>query len=154
MIIRRVWIEWDHDQTSDARDLGAYSDTPGPDAIDQQEHGVIVPLRIRYFTPALTAEQTGNPDSPMQDYLRAEAFNRGDLYFESCRAAAEVQSRDGGVIQRIKSGGLYGIESDSGKAYFTEVEDEELATLANELASFGFDASDVGVAISNAESRR
>ena len=52
-----------------------------------------------------------------------------------------------GVIQRIQSGGLWGIESDSDKAYLKEIESEQLAELANELAACGFSKRSVSKAM-------
>ena len=42
------------------------------------------------------------------------------------------------VIQDISSGGLWGVESDSDKAYFAEVAGEELAELKSQLQALGF----------------
>jgi hypothetical protein len=40
-------------------------------------------------------------------------------------------------VERLSSGGLWGIESDSGKNYLREIEDEQLEELANHLGAFG-----------------
>lgn len=42
-----------------------------------------------------------------------------------------------GVIQKIQSGGLWGIESDSDKSYFQEVAREEYANLVDILKQMG-----------------
>jgi hypothetical protein len=90
-----------------------------------------------------------------QDYARCESYNRGDWCYLGIIAKAEVQSgvevagkvlekADGkrvallGPIQTLRSGGLWGIESDSADSYFAVVEQEELAQLADELKAFGF----------------
>lgn len=84
------------------------------------------------------------------DYERAEAFNAGDFYFIGIRAEAEVSLSGMAIpnpvagtvvsptylIQRISSGGCWGIESDAG--YFAEVEAEQLSELRSQLSAIGF----------------
>ena len=69
--------------------------------------------------------------------LRLERLNQGDWCYLGITALADVRS-ESGIIQTIRSGGLWGIESDSGEDYFAEVEEEELDGLRRELGSFGF----------------
>lgn len=84
------------------------------------------------------------------DYERMEALNNQQWGFIGIKAEAQVQlSSD--VVQRITSGGLWGVESDSGKEYFAEVEAEELATLATELHALGFSKRAVSAAFRNVE---
>lgn len=71
---------------------------------------------------------------------RLRQFYRGDVWCEGVWANAEVVI--GGVIQRIRSGGLWGIESDSGKEYFNEVAQEELNDLKAILMEMGFGEAD------------
>jgi hypothetical protein len=73
-----------------------------------------------------------------EDYKRHEALNRGDWCYLGISASAEVQLSERGPIQTLRSGGLWGIESDSDKSYFGEVEAEELAALRSELEAVGF----------------
>ncbi len=107
--------------------------------------------QFRYFTPAMTGEQTGNPDSPEEDYQRMEAYNRGDWCMLGIWAEAEVQTHNHGVIQRIRSGALWGVESDSGEDYLASVEQEELAALGSELEALGFKPGVISMALSKAE---
>ena len=72
-----------------------------------------------------------------QDYERMEILNRGDWCYVGIRAEAEVQLT-GNLIQRIRSGGLWGIESDSDRSYFDEIQKDELANLKTELLALGF----------------
>jgi len=44
-------------------------------------------------------------------------------------------------LETLTSGGLWGIESDSGKDYFSEVESEQLADLADHLRHFGINTT-------------
>ncbi len=101
----------------------------------------------RYFNAALSAEETGNPESVEQDYRRMETLNRGDWCFIGIYAVAEVQLQTRGTIQTIRSPGLWGIESDSGDDYFDEVGKEELASLVSELQAAGFTRAQVKRAI-------
>src|SRR6266550_3975171 len=98
----------------------------------------------RYFNPSFNyVDKSGRalpentPDEVRkyvrQDYERMESLNRGNWCFIGIRAEAEVIANvkvDGpdkwhGTVQRISSGGLYGIESDSGKEHFEETIREE-----------------------------
>lgn len=79
---------------------------------------------------------------------RLEAYNRGDWEMVGVDAVAEVVI--GGVIQTIQSGGLWGIETDSDESYFTEVANEELASLAGILAEIGCSDDDIREATAEA----
>ena len=72
----------------------------------------------------------------IEDYKRMESLNRGNWCFIGIMAKATVQTENG-VTQHITSGGLWGIESDSGD-YIKEVVKEQLSSLKCELLSFGF----------------
>jgi hypothetical protein len=66
---------------------------------------------------------------------RKAAYERGDFTFVGIQARAEVVIA--GVIQEIASGGLWGIESDSGEKYFREVGKEEYSGLKDILKDMG-----------------
>jgi hypothetical protein len=66
---------------------------------------------------------------------RKEAYDRGDFYFVGVRAEADVAI--GGIIQTLTSGGLWGIESDSGDDYIREVAGEEWRELRRILTDVG-----------------
>lgn len=125
--------------------LGEYSNDASANSIDRQERGDMGRHEYRYFTPAMTGAETGNPDSPEQDYNRCEAYNRGDWWMLGIYAIAEVIV--GGTIQRLRSGGLWGIESDSDQAYLDEVGHEQLAELADILNEFGFSKRAISAAM-------
>lgn len=88
-----------------------------------------------------------------QDYKRMESYNHGDWCYLGFIAKAEVQLRRNGVIQVVHSGGLWGIESDSGDDYFDEVKKEQLAELAQELRLMGFGERAVKYACDHAEEK-
>ena len=85
-----------------------------------------------------------------QDYERMESLNRGNWFYLGIRADAEVsvQLRR---VQTITSGGLWGIESDSGRDYLESVEKDELMDLRKELKAFGFSSRAISAAFKNVE---
>ena len=128
--------------------LGDWSNEPGPTdrTIDRGEgagRGC-----YRYFIAANSAEETGNPDSVRQDYERAEAYARGDWYYTGIIAQAEITLPGSDVIQRIRSGGIWGVESDAGD-YLKEVERDELNALRVELEAVGFGKRAIDAAFNN-----
>jgi hypothetical protein len=132
--IESVKVRREVDADPDLSYLGEYSNHASDNSIDRVERGDAGRGEYRYFTPAMTGAQTGNPDSPEHDYQRAEAYNRGAWCMVGVWAEAEVIVS--GTVQRIRSGGLWGIESDSDASYFEEVAREQLAELADILAEF------------------
>jgi hypothetical protein len=82
----------------------------------------------------------------LEDYRRCEALNNGDWNYIGVIAKAKLVGM-GGVIQTLRSGGLWGIESDSDEEYIRQVEDEELKGWAEILRGFGFDAQAVERAV-------
>jgi len=88
-----------------------------------------------------------------QDYERMESLNSGQWCFVGVRAEAEVfvlpktsLAQSVATVQTITSGGLWGIESDSDKGYFAEVEAEELSALREQLAGIGFSSRAIAAA--------
>jgi hypothetical protein len=145
MKILSVTIRQAYDDCSDIDDLGVYSDECGPGAINREEMGDYCRGQFRYFTPTMTGEETGNPESPLQDYKRAEDYNSGLWWKVGRWATAKIQLTENGPIQKIESGGLWGIESDCGD-YVDEVDQEELSTLRDELKAIGFSDCDLDAA--------
>lgn len=146
MRILSVQIDRMIDDSPDLSYLGKYSNEPGPDdrTIDRQERGDMRRNEFRYFIAALSGDETGNPESVLQDYNRMESYNRGEWSCYGIAAVARVQlSSD--TVQRITSGGLWGIESDSDDSYFAGVNEEQLAELRTELLALGFTEGEVSV---------
>jgi hypothetical protein len=142
--ILNVWIEHQIDEDPDFSTLGEYTDTPEIGAFVRDTGEVItedtdmdsLPSRgreYRFFVPAMTGEETGNPDSPRRDYERMEAYNRGDWHCIGVIAKAEIVVN--GVTQTLRSGGLWGVESDAGSDDLAEVGKEELTALRGILAN-------------------
>jgi hypothetical protein len=76
---------------------------------------------------------------------RLKEFQRDEFYFVGVRAAVEINIPHGPdtfITQRITTPGLWGIESDSGKAYLHEVFTEESEVLASMLSELGIEVTD------------
>jgi len=71
-----------------------------------------------------------------RDRERLAAYREGEWHMTFIRAEAEVVVN--GVVQKISSGGLGGVESDSGAEYLYEVEKEQYDELADILKKMGF----------------
>lgn len=108
----------------------------------------------RYFNP--NAENyTGEPDADirkycLQDYERMRDLNRGEWCYIGIRAVADV-NLTGGTIQRIHSGGLWGIESDSDPSDIRSIEREQLDELRDQLHAIGFSKRAIAAAMRNVE---
>lgn len=120
----------DVDSFPDLSYLGEYSDKAEAVHIDRQERGDMGRGEYRYFNLG-----TGEAEYIEQDYARAEAYNRGDWCMVHVYAEAEIVVN--GVCQKIGSGGLGNVESDSGD-YFEQLKKEELDTLRGILLELGF----------------
>ena len=124
----------------------------------------------RYFNPSFNyvtkdghARPENTPDEVRkyvrQDYDRMESLNRGNWCFIGIRAEAEIavsidphkRTNTTWTLHEITSGGLWGIESDSDKDYFAEVEKEELASLRDQLTALGFGKRAIATAFKNVE---
>lgn len=86
-----------------------------------------------------------------QDYERHESYNNQNWCCLGIIAKAEVQLADGSPMQTIRSGGLWGIENDSGDEYFAFVEHDELAQLGDELTAMGFSKRQIDYAFKHVE---
>lgn len=102
----------------------------------------------RYFNPA-TTDPHETPEQNRKDarfsYERMESLNDGNWSYIGIRAQAEILIDS--VTQRITSGGLWGIESDSEPAYLKEIEDEELSSLRDILHNLGFSKRAIATAV-------
>lgn len=124
---------------------------------DCGERGDMSRNEYRYFNGNVENYKGESPEDirkyVRQDYERMERLNAGDWYFVGIRAEAEYSLEAGmhgeRLMQRLHSGGLWGIESDSGKDYFESIEKEELAELANQLHAIGFSRRAIASAFQN-----
>lgn len=108
----------------------------------------------RYFKPYGGGEPEGSKlyqQYGLQDFNRMESLSNGHWNFIGIIAKAEIQLADSDIIQTIRSGGLWGIESDSGNEYIEQVEREQLEELAFELEKIGHGKRAIEYAIKNKE---
>ena len=138
MKILSVQVERPVDTDPDLSYLGTYSNTPEEHHIDRKEHGWYKRNEYRYFNLGC-----GDPEYLEQDYKRMCDYNNSQWWMVGVQAIAKVQFTDNGPSQSIKSGGLWGVESDSSKEYFAELEVEQLMELRDELIAAGFDTNEV-----------
>jgi hypothetical protein len=142
--------------------LGEYSDK-NQDG-DDIKRGSVIRRRVdsrrecRFFIPGQGSVPEIREDLQARGYSRGVAeemarahirqnFKRMESYGDSwamvgvqAEAVIKYRIRPGGGdwrLERLISGGLWGIESDSGEDHFAEVESEELADLREHLQRFG-----------------
>lgn len=109
--------------------MGEYTDRETDTTIKREN---VDRREFKYFEPA-------NPEYGQQDYERMESLNNGNWSFIGIIAEATIKVDD--HLQTVHSGGLWGIESDSGDDYIKSVEHGELADLKNQLETMGVDVS-------------
>ena len=82
---------------------------------------------------------------------RLQEYHRGEFDFIGIRAEAEYVIGFTGSLQRVTSGGLWGIESDSDRAYMESIEAEELSDLKTQLLALGFSKRAIATAFKTVE---
>jgi hypothetical protein len=80
-----------------------------------------------------------------QDFDRMKSLYAGYWSFIGIKATAKVLIGD--TCQTIQSGGLWGIESDSGEDYLKDEEGNQLAELRAQLYNLGFSKRAIAAAI-------
>jgi hypothetical protein len=136
---------------------------------DCGERGDMQRNEYRYFNPSFNyIDKTGKAlETPenvrkytRQDYERMERLNRGDWCYIGIHADAEIgipqnparnAKTDSGVytVQTIRSGGLWGTESDSDESHLKSIEQEELSELRAQLKAIGFSTRAISAAFKN-----
>lgn len=130
-------------------------------ACDCGERGDMERNQYRYFNPSFNYVDSNGHALPentaeevrsyvKQDYERMEPLNAGHWCFIGVQAVATFFIGHSGM-QFFTSGGLWGIESDSGDSYLQEVEKEELADLREQLKAIGFSSRAISQAFKNVE---
>jgi len=134
--------------------IGEYTDEWDPYHFDRQEGKMLKTLErdrsycmpdkgreYRFFKPYAAGEEPGTAlyiRYGKQDLARMEGLERGAWSYIGIRATALITHSGSDIVQKITSGGLWGIESDAGDEHHTEVEDDELHALREELKAVGF----------------
>jgi hypothetical protein len=131
------------DDNPDTSYLGEYSFHRAKFSFDREFLGDMNRGEFRYFNPYVNPltgktqkEKKNLYIDAKRDYERMESLKNGNWCYIGIRAEAEININ--GVIQEITSGGLHGIESDSGRDYIEEIEKEELNNLKSQLKEIGF----------------
>lgn len=150
--LRKIDILHILDDSPDLSWIGDYSGTRGPEdrTIDRLARSDMSRGEYRYFIACNSGEETGNPDSVEQDYQRMEAYNRGDWHVIGLRVRATIAIHECRHTRdiNIESSGLWGVESDSGDDYMTEVAREQLDEIRAELNDWGIDDAAIDAAFS------
>lgn len=150
-VIELIVIKHIIDTNPDTSFIGEYSDTWQDGVI---KRGNVTSREYKYFIPATSYKEhwqglhklgysRGDCDYlarkyVYEDYNRMESLNRDDWYFIGIEAEAIVKYPIGQGNYRLeyfRSGGLWGIESDS-KDYIKEVESDQLYNLKEHLKAF------------------
>ena len=74
-----------------------------------------------------------------------ESLNNGEWCYIGIRAKAEIKVN--GIIQVIQSPGIWGVESDSDTSYITDLEQDQLSILQDQLKEIGFSNSQIKNAV-------
>ena len=121
------------DRESGIDHIGTYTDEPDAMAIDRKARGDWSPGQFLYFLSA--------PVYAVRDaaYERAEAFYHSEWSFVGVQAVATIQT--GSLLNKITSGGLYGIPSDADD--FAEYIAEQVDELRDVLMELGFTKSEI-----------
>ena len=159
--IESIKIRLEVDENPDTSWLGEYTDKQSEWAIARwcdkyvaemdDEDFEDMPRRCReylYFVPYAGGEAPGSEGYKkygIQDYRRMEGLSRGDWHFLGVIAEAVVSFPVSTMmsdrrLERLTSGGLWGVESDSGD-YIAEVARDQLGDLEGHLEVFGVDLS-------------
>ena len=111
------------------------------------EHGCPMSSDVyNFFTPEAGGEAEGSKDYQKygrQDFERMESYNRQQWYYTGIMVEATVSTPKVDRCCRLEefvSGGLWGVESDSGD-YLNDVLAEEIADLKQHLGHFNIDLS-------------
>lgn len=128
----------DHDNGCDMGRAGHRFFNPSPNYVDANGNLIDgnTPEEVRKYVA--------------EDYQRMETLQRGVWSYIGVMAEAELVIA--GVCQRISSGGLWGIESDSDASYLVEVSAEQLSELRTILYDLGFSKRAIATACKNVKS--
>lgn len=139
MKIEKITLKHIIETQPDLSYLGIFSNTPADVCIDRQKRGDLRAGEYRYFNLGC-----GDAEYIEQDYERMTAYNNQQWFSMGIKAVAGVSYLVHGNNRRLEpltSGGLWGIESDSGD-YIEEMDNEQLDDLRQHLEQFGITCSD------------
>lgn len=164
--IESIRVESVVDNDPDTSQLGRFTDDQSPEAfirygehegkqIKELREGDELPHKsrhYRFFLPAMTAEESGSPSSPREDWKRMEALSEGEWHYIGIIAKAVIRTGSG-TMQTIRSGGLWGMESDADEDWLNEAAIEQVEELRKELKSLGFGSRAITYALRKIETK-
>ena len=128
-----IRVRWEIDERPDT----SYLET------QLSEDGKTIISSCRYEQDELDKHPIRTRRYIREDMERLDKFNSGELCAYGCIAEAEVSypvnNRGDRRIERFTSGGLWGIESDSGHPYRESVANDELEDLKGHLEMFNIE---------------
>jgi hypothetical protein len=143
-------VKWETDSDADLSMLGEYSNKPGEGTVNREALGHMLHGEYRYWNPSNHAEYKKEDWSHvsgkekrdvikkhgslknavihyrMEDYKRHEAYNRGEWQMEGCVVTVTLGQLTG-------KSSLWGIESDCGDEYRSEVVADVIIEALNNL---------------------
>lgn len=143
--INKITIKQVPDYDADLSWIGTFSDTAESEFAIEHTEGER--NSYKYFNPQKGACE--NKKQARRDYDRMIAYDRGHWGMIGITAEAETMIDIGGgswKVDKITSGGLWGIESDSDKEHIKEVENEQLSELKSYLKEYGFTTKQINKA--------
>lgn len=116
----------------------------------------------RYFNSASVEASNSDEDNrkyAQWDYKEMTGLQNNEWGYIGVKAEAKIAIPDGGVtskgetgiVQTIHSGGLWGIESHSEPEYLTQIENEQLDELRDQLHAIGFSKRAIAASFRNVE---
>lgn len=143
--INKISIVHKLDTNPDLDWIGTFdNEAKHPFAIDREQRGDMERGQYRYFNPQEGACET--KEQAEQNYRRIMEFERGDWHMLGISAQAEIATSENGAtwtINTIRSGGLWGVESDSDEATLNEIGSEQLEELTDILIELGFSKDEI-----------
>jgi len=131
----KIEIKREDDPIADLSYLGSWGRTAKTDlAINHHENGGGRD-EFEYFNP----ENVENAAQAQENYERMRAYGNS---WETIGIYATAEVYISGVRQTLRSGGLWGIESDSGEEYLKSVEAEQIAELKTILSELHIETED------------
>jgi len=148
MELLEIEIDIQEDKFPDLSYLGEFGDEWKKYAIDRKQRGTWNRGEYRYFYPANPPESKMTSrekhiawDGCEQDFERMERYERGDWTLIEIGAVARIEIRD--VIEKVTSGYVGGIESDSEDDYIRSIKLEQLEELKSILKEIGFTTEEI-----------
>lgn len=136
--INKVIVERIPDYDTDLSYLGTFGNEAGKFAVKHDGN--------RNDYPYFNADNVENMKQAKQNYNRIMKYDSGELCDYGVKATAEVYTSQDGKswkIDKITSGGLWGLSSDGSTAEFDSEAENQRAELTDILKEFGFSEKEI-----------